>query len=75
MPLDNMLSDVKEGQGSTDEGIDIVIGSQGGNRTLSLDLGDGVLQHVLIAGKIRSLQYGEFCGCHSFAFGIRVSGC
>ncbi len=54
IPLDNILSVQLEGKGSTDDGIDIAIGSQGANRTLSLDLGEGVRQHVLIAGKTGS---------------------
>ena len=54
IPLDNILSVQLEGKGSTDDGIDISIGSQGANRTLSLELGEGVRQHVLIAGKTGS---------------------
>ncbi len=54
IPLDAILSAQLEGQGSTDDGIDICIGSQGANRSLSLDLGEGVRQHVLIAGKTGS---------------------
>ena len=42
------------GEGSTDDGIEITIGSQGGRRTLALELGEGVRQHVLIAGKTGS---------------------
>ncbi|SMP53398.1 DNA segregation ATPase FtsK/SpoIIIE, S-DNA-T family [Neorhodopirellula lusitana] len=40
--------------GSTDNGIAITIGSQGAGRTRSLLLGEGVRQHVLIAGKTGS---------------------
>lgn len=40
--------------GSTDAGIAITIGSQGAGRTRSLLLGEGVRQHVLIAGKTGS---------------------
>lgn len=54
IPLDNILSAADEGKGSTTDGIDIVVGSQGANRTLSLELGEGVRQHVLIAGKTGS---------------------
>lgn len=54
IPLDQVLADVGDGQGNSDEGLSIVVGSQGANRTLSLDLGQGVRQHVLIAGKTGS---------------------
>ena len=54
IPLDSILTTVDEAKGITNEGIDIVIGSQGANRTLSLDLGEGVRQHALIAGKTGS---------------------
>lgn len=54
IPLENILSDADEANGSTTDGIDIVVGSQGANRTLSLALGEGVQQHVLIAGKTGS---------------------
>lgn len=40
--------------GGTDSGISITIGSQGAGRTRSLLLGEGVRQHVLIAGKTGS---------------------
>lgn len=53
IPLDNILPD-SGGSGSTDDGIEIPIGSQGANRSLLLDLGEGVRQHVLIAGKTGS---------------------
>ncbi|TWT94293.1 FtsK/SpoIIIE domain-containing protein [Neorhodopirellula pilleata] len=43
-----------EDTGSTDTGIAITIGSQGAGRTRSLLLGEGVRQHVLIAGKTGS---------------------
>ncbi len=54
IPLESILSSDQEATASTAEGIDIAIGSQGANRTLSLDLGEGVRQHVLIAGKTGS---------------------
>ena len=54
IPLDSLLTVVDEGKGNTDEGIDIIIGSQGGSRSLRLSLGEGVRQHVLIAGKTGS---------------------
>lgn len=53
VPLESMLP-TTGGHDDTDEGIEIVIGSQGGHRTLSLALGEGVRQHVLIAGKTGS---------------------
>lgn len=53
IPLESILP-AHSGQGLTDEGIEITIGSQGGQRTLALDLGEGVRQHVLIAGKTGS---------------------
>ncbi|KAA5541032.1 AAA family ATPase [Roseiconus nitratireducens] len=53
IPLQSIL-DPEGGRGTTDQEIKIPIGSQGGNRTLSLQLGEGVRQHVLIAGKTGS---------------------
>ena len=54
IPLESILSADQEATGRPTDGIDIAIGSQGANRTLSLDLGEGVRQHVLIAGKTGS---------------------
>jgi S-DNA-T family DNA segregation ATPase FtsK/SpoIIIE len=54
VPLDNVLASVSEGDGSTDDGISIAVGTQGANRSLALKLGEGVKQHVLIAGKTGS---------------------
>lgn len=54
IPLQNILSSADEGTGLTDDQINITIGSQGANRSLQLDLGEGVRQHVLIAGKTGS---------------------
>ena len=54
IPLHSLLSATTGGSGSSDDGLRIVIGSQGANRTLSLQLGEGVRQHVLIAGKTGS---------------------
>ena len=53
IPLETVLPS-DGGDGSTDDGIRITVGSQGGHRTLALDLGEGVKQHVLIAGKTGS---------------------
>ncbi len=54
IPLRNLLDKDNEGEASSGDGINIPIGSQGANRNLSLDLGEGVRQHVLIAGKTGS---------------------
>ena len=54
IPLDHILSAERSGAGRTDDGIEILIGSQGANRSLALRLGEGVRQHVLIAGKTGS---------------------
>ncbi len=48
------MKDIQAAGGSTADRINIPIGSQGANRHLSLDLGEGVRQHVLIAGKTGS---------------------
>ncbi|OYP31693.1 FtsK/SpoIIIE domain-containing protein [Rhodopirellula sp. MGV] len=53
VPLESMLPTVG-GSDSSDHGLEITIGSQGGHRSLALDLGEGVKQHVLIAGKTGS---------------------
>ena len=54
IPLKNILDKETEAEGSTDHGIEIVVGSQGANRNVALELGKGVRQHVLIAGKTGS---------------------
>ncbi len=54
IPLDSILSIGQEGKGSTSNDISIPVGSQGANRSLSVELGEGVRQHVLIAGKTGS---------------------
>jgi S-DNA-T family DNA segregation ATPase FtsK/SpoIIIE len=54
VPLDTVLSAVPEGKGRTNDGIEIFVGSQGANRLLALRLGEGVKQHVLVAGKTGS---------------------
>ncbi len=54
IPLDHILSSERTGSGCTDDEIQILIGSQGANRSLALRLGEGVRQHVLIAGKTGS---------------------
>lgn len=51
VPLHEVISPADDGTGSSADGLRIAIGSQGANRSLSLELGAGVRQHVLIAGK------------------------
>lgn len=54
IPLGSLLPRDQDGCGSTSDGLEIAVGSQGPGRTLSLKLGEGVRQHVLIAGKTGS---------------------
>ena len=54
IPLDDIIEKVPQGEGNSDKGLQIAIGSQGANRSLALKLGEGVRQHVLIAGKTGS---------------------
>ncbi|QDT07847.1 FtsK-like domain-containing protein [Rubripirellula lacrimiformis] len=54
IPLESVLAGIVEGTGSTADEIAIAVGSQGANRSLSVELGEGVRQHVLIAGKTGS---------------------
>ena len=54
IPLGSILKTNDAASGSTNDGIEIAIGSQGANRSMCLDLGEGVRQHVLIAGKTGS---------------------
>jgi DNA segregation ATPase FtsK/SpoIIIE, S-DNA-T family len=54
IPLSHVLTGCEPGAGSTGTGVEIPIGSQGANRSLCIDLGKGVQQHVLIAGKTGS---------------------
>jgi S-DNA-T family DNA segregation ATPase FtsK/SpoIIIE len=54
IPLETILAENKFGQATTASGIEIPIGTQGANRQLCLELGEGVRQHVLIAGKTGS---------------------
>ena len=54
IPLGNVLTDFEAAAGHSGSGIEIPIGSQGANRSLCIDLGKGVKQHVLIAGKTGS---------------------
>jgi S-DNA-T family DNA segregation ATPase FtsK/SpoIIIE len=54
VPLESLLENTPEASGCTGAGIEIAIGSQGASRSLSMKLGEGVRQHVLIAGKTGS---------------------
>lgn len=54
IPLEHVLAGCEPAAGVTGTGIQIPIGSQGANRSLCIDLGTGVQQHVLIAGKTGS---------------------
>ncbi|MDB4533073.1 FtsK/SpoIIIE domain-containing protein [bacterium] len=54
IPLEHVLAGCEPAAGATGRGIEIPIGSQGANRSLCVDLGKGVQQHVLIAGKTGS---------------------
>ncbi|TWU50999.1 FtsK-like domain-containing protein [Rubripirellula tenax] len=54
IPLDSVLAGIVEAKGSTSDEIAIAVGSQGANRAMQMELGEGVRQHVLIAGKTGS---------------------
>ncbi|QEG39508.1 FtsK/SpoIIIE domain-containing protein [Roseimaritima ulvae] len=54
IPLAQIFPESLAGQADSSSGLSIPIGSQGANRALSLALGEGVRQHVLIAGKTGS---------------------
>ncbi len=54
IPLESVLNGYEQATGETGKGIEVPIGTQGANRSLCLDLGKGVQQHVLIAGKTGS---------------------
>lgn len=54
IPMDQLLLSDRYGQASSADGLAIIVGSQGANRSLSVKLGEGVRQHVLIAGKTGS---------------------
>ncbi|OUW84865.1 MAG: hypothetical protein CBD74_03940 [Saprospirales bacterium TMED214] len=54
IPMAHVLSGCEPATGSTGKGIQIPIGRQGANRSLCIELGTGVQQHVLIAGKTGS---------------------
>jgi S-DNA-T family DNA segregation ATPase FtsK/SpoIIIE len=53
IPLPSLLES-GGGELSSDHGLEITIGSLGGHRKQSVSLGEGVRQHVLIAGKTGS---------------------
>ncbi len=54
IPLRQIFPESLAGKADSANGLSIPIGSQGANRALSLALGEGVRQHVLIAGKTGS---------------------
>ncbi|MEP6170596.1 MAG: FtsK/SpoIIIE domain-containing protein [Rhodopirellula bahusiensis] len=58
VPLTSLLPEEQlpgpEQTTSAADGLDVIIGSSGAGRNRSLDLGEGVRQHVLIAGKTGS---------------------
>lgn len=54
VPLSQLIDETDDQVESTDDGIAITLGTQGAGRPLSLAIGEGVKQHVLIAGKTGS---------------------
>ncbi|WP_153557251.1 FtsK/SpoIIIE domain-containing protein [Roseimaritima sediminicola] len=54
IPLDQIFPQDRSGTADSTTGLAIPIGTQGGHRRLQLSLGEGVRQHVLIAGKTGS---------------------
>jgi S-DNA-T family DNA segregation ATPase FtsK/SpoIIIE len=54
VPLSQLIDEGDDRFGCTDDGIAITLGTQGAGRPLSLAIGEGVKQHVLIAGKTGS---------------------
>ncbi|MEM6690325.1 MAG: FtsK/SpoIIIE domain-containing protein [Planctomycetota bacterium] len=68
VPLCEILDDQTSGRRKSDDRLTIPIGSQGAGRMVDLELGAGVKQHVLIAGKTGS---GKSTLLHS----IITSGC
>lgn len=54
IPLRKIFPEALDGLADSSDGLDIPIGSQGADRPLRLLLGEGVRQHVLIAGKTGS---------------------
>ncbi|MEM9368465.1 MAG: FtsK/SpoIIIE domain-containing protein, partial [Planctomycetota bacterium] len=57
VPLRDLLAEQQlddESEPNTDHGIEVLIGSQGAGRQSRLKLGEGVRQHVVIAGKTGS---------------------
>ncbi len=71
IPLTSLLPSETDGNQSTRNEVRIPVGSQGANRTLSLQLGEGVRQHTLIAGKTGSgkstLLHAIICaGMHQY---------
>ncbi len=54
IPLETVLAPPPANDGSTATGLSIPVGSQGAGRSLCIELGEGVRQHVLIVGKTGS---------------------
>lgn len=54
VPLESLLAEPPGGASSSAGGLSIPVGTQGAGRVLSLDLGAGVCQHALVAGKTGS---------------------
>jgi DNA segregation ATPase FtsK/SpoIIIE, S-DNA-T family len=54
IPFREILGNRCDGTGDTGEGLETPLGRQGVGRTIELELGEGVRQHVLVAGKTGS---------------------
>lgn len=54
VPLESLMAEPPGGAASSADGLSIPVGTQGAGRVLSLDLGSGVCQHALVAGKTGS---------------------
>ena len=54
VPLESLLAEPPGGASSSAGGLSIPVGTQGAGRVLNLDLGAGVCQHALVAGKTGS---------------------
>ena len=51
MPLKQLIDDHADPVSITDDGLSITLGTQGAGRPTVLSIGEGVKQHVLIAGR------------------------
>ncbi len=54
IPFEEITKRNCNGEGSTADGVAVPIGRQGVGKTIEMELGEGVRQHVLIAGKTGS---------------------